>query len=66
MNNIHQTNSMTINDELKTLGFTISKLDDGFVIKGLGEEYFTDNLQTAVHTARFLKSESQATPEPLP
>lgn len=48
-------NNMTIKEarqQLREIGFTLKKVDDEFILRAPGIEYFTDDLQDAVDTAK--------------
>jgi hypothetical protein len=48
--------NMTIKEtkqQLREIGFTLKKVDDEFILRGSGIEYFTEDLQVAVDTVKF-------------
>jgi len=38
--------------QLREIGFTLKKVDDEFILRAPGIEYFSDDLQDAVDTAK--------------
>jgi hypothetical protein len=51
----HISNNMTIKEakqQLREIAFTIKKVDDEFILRAPGIEYFTGSLEDAVDTAK--------------
>jgi hypothetical protein len=38
--------------QLREIGFSLQKVDDEFILRAPGIEYFTDDLQDAIDTAK--------------